>query len=183
MKYLLTKSILKIIFTLLVLTLLIINSNSCSQNKNDRKNILGKDTNLTHRQHMIHAKSPMVMPFDMDKVTHYFIKNGSGGILRIKTKKLNDTVQTSLIRSHLKKEYTLFSNADFKDPKTLHGMKMPGLKTLSESKGKFNVEYENLSDGAQIIFSSKESEVVKAIHKWFDAQIKDHGSDAKSKED
>ena len=178
-KFLNSKQI-KNIFLVSIITFLIVILSSCSSHENDYKKINEKDTDLTHRQHMIHERSPMVMPFDMDKVTHYFIKNDSGGILRIKTKEISDTIQTALIQSHLKKEYTLFSNADFNDPKTLHGINMPGLKTLSESKGKFNVEYENLSNGAQIVFSSNDSEVINAIHKWFDAQIKDHGSDAES---
>ena len=120
------------------------------------------------------------MPFDMNKVTHYFIKNDQGGVLIIKTKNKKDTAQAALIQSHLKKECKLFSNADFGDPKTLYGMNMPGLKILSGSKGKFKVKYKNLSDGGQLTFNSKNSEIINAIHKWFDAQLKDHGSDAKS---
>ena len=99
----------------------------------------------------------------------------------IKTKDKKDTVQAALIRSHLKKECKLFLNADFRDPKTLHGMNMPGLKILSGSKGKFDVKYKKLSDGAQLTFASKDSVVVNAIHVWFDAQLRDHGSDAKSR--
>ena len=45
---------------------------------------------------------------------------------------------------------------------------------------KFIVEYKELAYGAQLTFSSKESEVIDAIHKWFEAQLKDHGTDAKS---
>ena len=139
------------------------------------------DSALKHRQHMIHTESHMVMPFDMNKVTHYFIKNDKGGVLMIKTKDKNDTAQAVLIRSHLKKEYKLFLNADFRDPRTLHGMNMPGLKVLSGAKGKFEVEYKKLNNGAQLTFASKDSVIVNAIHVWFDAQLRDHGSDAKSR--
>ncbi|MFZ0456478.1 MAG: hypothetical protein WCE54_19620 [Ignavibacteriaceae bacterium] len=131
---------------------------------------------------MIHKRSPMVMPFNMSKVTHYFIKTKDGGNLIIKTKNPKDTVQAALVREHLKKEQALFSNANFRDPKTLHGMNMPGLKILSKSKGKFKVDYKELADGAQLEFTSKDSVVISAIHKWFDAQLRDHGSDAKSHE-
>ena len=150
-----------------------INHNPCQQMK---------DSPLMQRQQMIHSMSHMVMPFDMNKVTHYFIKTNSGGILRIKAKDPTDTLQISLIRKHLHKERNLFSEADKKDPKTLHGMHMPGLKTLSESKGKFTVDYKQLQDGAKLTFASKAPAVIDALHVWFDAQLRDHGSDAKSKE-
>ena len=141
-----------------------------------------KDSPLMQRQQMIHSRSHMVMPFDMNKVTHYFIKTNDGGILLIKAKDPADTLQISLIRKHLSKERNLFSKADFKDPKTLHGMHMPGLKTLSDLKGKFTVDYKQLPDGAKLTFASKDPAVIDALHVWFDAQLRDHGSDAKSKE-
>ena len=140
------------------------------------------DSTLMYRQHMIHARSPMVMPFDMDKVSHYFLKNDRGGILQIKAKDSNDSTQIAMVRSHLKNEQALFSNADFKDPKKLHGADMPGLKTLTDAKGKFNVDYKELADGAQLTFTSGDEEVIQAIHVWFDAQLRDHGDDAKSRE-
>ncbi len=140
------------------------------------------DSTMMQRQQMIHSRSHLVMPFDMSKVTHYFIKTNTGGVLRIKAKDPKDTLQISLIRNHLEKEENLFSKANFSDPKTLHGMDMPGLQLLSESKNKFKVDYKKLPDGAKLTFSSKDTTVTNAIHVWFDAQLKDHGKDARSKE-
>ena len=154
-----------------------------AQDRGDHKHHTMKDSTLMHRQNMIHSRSPMVMPFDMSKVTHYFIKTENGGVLEIKSKDVNDKTQISLIRKHLEKERVLFSNADFRDPKTLHGKNMPGLKILSESGKKYKVGYKELPAGASLTFVSKDSTVVNAIHKWFDAQLKDHGKDAKSHED
>lgn len=148
------------------------------QNKKQGMN----DSTLMMRQRMIHMRGHLVMPFNMNKVTHYFIDTKTGGILKIKVKNSIDTIQIKLIREHLKKEYGLFSKADFKDPKTLHGNNMPGLKVLTNSKGKYKVEYKELFDGAQLTFSSKNSRVIKALHTWFAAQLRDHGSDAKSHE-
>ena len=172
----------KYVFTIVVLTCWFISGSIIAQDINHNENHQMNDSAMMQRQEMIHTRSHMVMPFDMSKVTHYFIKTGNGGILMIKAKDSKDTLQISLIRSHLKKEKALFSNADFKDPRTLHGMNMPGLKILSESKSKFNVNYKKLSDGAKLTFASKDSTVINAIHVWFDAQLKDHGRDAKSKE-
>ncbi len=179
MKSFLTQNLPGLFLIMLVLSVLFTAGKAFSQDNHHQTN----DSTLMHRQHMIHEDSPMVMPFDMNKVTHYFIKTDSGGILMIRTKDIRDTAQAGLVVSHLEKEYRLFSNADFRDPKTLHGADMPGLHILSKSKGKFKVEFRKLKDGAQLTFSSKDPEVKNAIHKWFDAQLRDHGSDAKSRLD
>ncbi|MGE5681178.1 MAG: hypothetical protein ACM34K_09910 [Bacillota bacterium] len=155
---------------------------NCALQAQDMKDHQMNDSTMAKKHQMIHKKSSMVMSFDMDKVTHYFVKTEDGGNLSLRVKDPKDTAQVGLIRKHLKKEQALFSKADFRDPKTLHGKNMPGLKKLSQSKGKFNVDYKELSDGARLIFTSKDKDVVSAIHTWFDAQLKDHGSDAKSHE-
>ncbi|MGA9290979.1 MAG: hypothetical protein WBV81_00195 [Ignavibacteriaceae bacterium] len=173
----------KLIFIPFAVIYLVINIDSYPRDKSISNNHKINDSTLMQRQHMIHSESHMVMPFDMNKVTHYFIKNDSGGILMIKTKNKKDTAQAALVQMHLKKEFKLFSDADFRDPKTLHGMNMPGLKVLSGSKGKYNVEFKELPDGAQLTFISKDSAVIDAIYVWFDAQLKDHGRDAKNRLD
>lgn len=139
-----------------------------------------KDSTLMERQHMIHSRSHMVMPFDMSRVTHYFIKTKSGGVLKIKAKDKDAKAQIKMIRNHLKEEKELFSNANFRDPKKLHGKHMPGLKILSESAGKYSVNYRELPRGASLIFKSEDKKVIGALHNWFDAQLKDHGGDARS---
>jgi len=173
----------KYVFLFQVLIYLFINSNLYSQDNQSQKDLQRDDSLTTHRQHMIHTNGHMVMPFDMSMVTHYFIKGDKGGTLMIKTKETDDSSQTALIRDHLKKEGELFSNADFKDPRSLHGKDMPGLDILSASKGKFDVQYHEIPDGAELIFESPDTTVISAIHKWFDAQLIDHGKDAKSRLD
>ena len=182
MKTLIIPGKMKYVFTIMVLTGLFISSSLTAQDINHNENHQMNDSVMKQRQEMIHSRSPMVMPFNMNKVTHYFISTGDGGILMIKAKDPKDTLQISLIRSHLKKESVLFSKADFKDPRTLHGMNMPGLEVLSGSENKFNVQYKKLSDGAKLTFASKDTTVINAIHVWFDAQLRDHGKDARSKE-
>lgn len=174
----LTKSSIIIFIFSFILASLFIN-NSFAQQDTIKHHHQMSDS-IMIRQHMIHKRSSLVMPFNMDKVAHSFEKTNYGGIIKIKAKDLTDTAQIAMIRSHLKKEYELFSNADFRDPKILHGMNMPGIDVLEKSNGKFKVEYEDLIPGARITFTSSDSSVIDAIHKWFDAQLRDHGSDAKN---
>jgi len=49
---------------------------------------------------------------------------------------------------------------------------------LEKAQGKFTVEYSDLSDGGQIVYTTGESDVLEAFHLWFMAQLQDHGSDA-----
>ncbi len=155
-------------------------SNSLAQQTKNPKQT--SDSTLKMRRHMVHSRSSLVMPFDMSKVTHYFLDMKSGGVLKIKAKDSKDTTQINLIREHLQKEHDLFSNGNFSDPKALHGKNMPGTGILSKSKEKFKVNYKVLSDGAQLTFISEDQAVIKAFHEWFAAQLRDHGRDARSKE-
>ena len=135
---------------------------------------------LAARQEMIHEKGALVMPFDLAKTTHVFSNTDTGSFMQVKAKDANDTEQIALIRSHLIKEAQNFENADFSDPKALHGENMPGLAVLSASKGKYAVDYQELVDGAQLTFTTTDPNINNALHMWFMAQMTDHGSDATS---
>ena len=130
------------------------------------------------RQAEIHDRGSLVMPFDLNKTTHYFQQTDTGGVMQIKTINPDNQEQILLIRQHLQKEADLFADADFSDPESLHGADMPGLPTLSSAFGKFSVQYAELADGAQLTYQTDDPEVITAFHQWFMAQLMDHGSDA-----
>ncbi len=120
-----------------------------------------------------------VMPFDLKLTQHIFTKTESGGIQQVVVRESSDKHQIELIRQHLTKISGEFSHGDFSDPEKIHGKEMPGLATLRTAKpGQLHVQYNELPDGAEISYSSKELGLVDAIHRWFDAQLADHGPDA-----
>jgi hypothetical protein len=55
---------------------------------------------------------------------------------------------------------------------------MPGLDTLRGSAGKIAVVSRELPGGAQIRYTTSGSNLIMALHHWFQAQIFDHGSHA-----
>jgi hypothetical protein len=56
---------------------------------------------------------------------------------------------------------------------------MPGLAEMRAAGAQeLEVIYSELPDGAQIIYRSSSPHIVAAIHRWFDAQLSDHGQDA-----
>ena len=77
---------------------------------------------------------------------------------------------------HGAKEAALFRIGNYSDPAKIHGMDMPGLKELEAGAARANVTYTDVSDGAQITYSSTEPALVTAIHSWFDRQLADRGT-------
>ena len=129
-------------------------------------------------QAMVHHMGHEVMPFDLNKTQHIFEMTDSGGIQQVVTKAPNDTSQVSLIQQHLQHEAMRFSKGDYSDPASLHGAQMPGLKELAAGEAKVKVEYSALPNGAQILFTTQDIHLITAIHRWFGAQLADHGADA-----
>ncbi|MBK5289838.1 MAG: aspartate carbamoyltransferase [Acidimicrobiia bacterium] len=132
----------------------------------------------TSRQDDVAAKGAMVMPFDQKLTTHVFRATATGGVQRVVAKDLGDNEQISLIRSHLGEEAKRFAAGDFSDPMAIHGMKMPGLAALRRGFAAVDVRYSSLPDGARIIYTTKDSDLIAALHEWFDAQLMDHGANA-----
>ena len=130
------------------------------------------------RQDEVAAKGAMVMPFDQNLTTHVFRATATGGVQRVVANDPGDTEQISLIRSHLRKEATRFAAGDFHDPMAIHGMKMPGIAAFRRGYGSIDVRDADLPDGARITYTTKDPDLIDALHTWFDAQLMDHGAHA-----
>jgi hypothetical protein len=62
----------------------------------------------------------------------------------------------------------------------LHGKTMPGLQEIEAGAARIKVSYADLPTGAQITFQTADVRLVTAIHRWFGAQLSEHGADAKA---
>ena len=129
------------------------------------------------RQADVAAKGEMVMPFDLERSTHIFDKQPDGGLQQVISDD-GDSDQIALIRSHLAEEAEKFQAGDFHDPAMIHGDDMAGLHELVTGAEKLNIVYSDIEDGAQIVYSADDAELVAALHAWFDQQVSDHGSHA-----
>jgi len=120
-----------------------------------------------------------VMPFDLKQTQHIFNKTETGGLQQVIVRNPPNTQQVELIRQHLSKITQEFTRGDFSNPAKIHGQDMPGLAELRKAEpGQLHVDYKELENGAEITYSSKEPILIDAIHRWFDAQLADHGPDA-----
>ena len=130
------------------------------------------------RQTMVHDMGSQVMPFNLGDTTHIFEMSETGGIQQVVANDPNDAEQITLIRQHLQYEATRFASGDFSDPTSLHGNELPGIQELADSVGQVSIQYSELPDGGQITFTTQNLSLITAIHRWFGAQLSDHGSDA-----
>lgn len=136
----------------------------------------------TARQQEVAEKGAMVMPFNVHNSTHVFQKTADGGLQEVIAKDVSDKALADAIRAHLSMEAARFSQGDYSDPMKIHGMDMPGVQYLASVKsGQIGIVYRELPGGAEIRYTGKDKATVDAIHKWFDAQLSDHGSDATDK--
>jgi hypothetical protein len=133
---------------------------------------------LGSRQAEIAARGAQVMPFDLDATTHLFQPSADGGIQQVTADKAGDTEQIALIRAHLQAEASKFQRGDFSDPTTIHGQDMPGVAQLQAGYARITVRYAELSNGAQLQYSTDDPVLIAALHAWFAAQTSDHGQHA-----
>jgi hypothetical protein len=132
------------------------------------------------KQEHVHHIGQSVMPFDLAKTTHIFRMTDSGGVERVIVKDTTAEDQVALIQQHLQHEAEAFRHGDYSDPASLHGADMPGLRDLQAGATHIRVSYAALSTGAEITFETTDLHLLTAIHRWFGAQLSEHGADAKS---
>ena len=132
------------------------------------------------KQEHVHHQGHSVMPFDLAKTTHIFRMTESGGVERVVVKDATANDQVPLIQQHLRHEAEAFQRGDYSDPASLHGPEMPGLKELQAGAKETKVSYSALPNGAEITFEATNLHLLTAIHRWFGAQLSEHGADATS---
>lgn len=131
-------------------------------------------------QERVHRMSHHVMPFEMAKTVHVFKMTEFGGVMRVVARDPQDAEQVALVRRHLKHEAERFQQGDYADPAKLHGADMPGLAELQANPSAVEVSYETLPAGARISFKTENLQMLTAIHRWFGAQLSEHGADARA---
>lgn len=134
----------------------------------------------TQRQAEVAERGAQVMPFDLAATGHVFTKNSNGGLQQVLVKDVGNKEQLRLVRSHLREIAARFQNGDFSAPTRIHGASMPGLEQLKRARpGEITIHYRELFNGAQIRYATSSPALVPVLHGWFDAQLADHGADAR----
>lgn len=130
------------------------------------------------REDEVREKGAEVMPFSLDQTLHTFDKTDSGGVQRVRVRDAAPD-QVAMIRSHLRAIAQAFAQRDFSAPAHIHGAGMPGMAQMKAAKpDELTVTYHDLDDGAELDYVSHSPAIIAAVHRWFDAQLADHGRDA-----
>ena len=98
---------------------------------------------------------------------------------RLRCLEIHDT-GIGIPQDKLQAIFELFQQGDYTDPSTLHGANMPGLKELQAGASHIKVTYAALPAGAEITFETTDLHLMTAIHRWFGAQLSEHGADSRS---
>ena len=131
------------------------------------------------RQADVARRGAEVMPFDLAATTHVFTKTARGGTQRVVAKQRADATQVRLVRMHLREIRQQFERGDFSGPTHIHGAEMPGLAALKAAPpGAIGLSYRDVEAGAELAYTTEDPKLVDALHRWFDAQLSDHGHDA-----
>lgn len=130
------------------------------------------------REAEVHSRGADVMTFSLDATQHVFEKTDFGGLQRVIARE-GHADQVEHIRGHLKMIADWFARSDFSGPAHIHGDKMPGLAELrAASKDELSTTYRDIEQGGEIRYVTRSENIRDAIHRWFDAQLSDHGHDA-----
>lgn len=135
----------------------------------------------SQRQADVAQRGKEVMPFSLAATTHVFSKTAQGGVQQVVVKDAGNAEQIRLTRLHLQEIRDQFLRGDFSGPTRIHGQDMPGLAELKGARpGQLSIGYADLKDGAELRYTTSDVALVSALHRWFDAQLADHGKDAKA---
>ena len=133
------------------------------------------------RQADVARRGADVMPFSLAATQHVFTKTAEGGTQRVVARKTGDAKQVRLVREHLHEIEAQFRQVDFSGPAHIHGADMPGLAQLQAApRGAVAISYRDVPGGAELAYRTADQSLVAALHAWFDAQVSDHGRDARS---
>jgi hypothetical protein len=133
-----------------------------------------------NRQGEVSARGGHVMPFSLQATEHVFTQTVSGGTQQVVARNAGDAPQVTLVRQHLREIREQFLKGDFSGPSHIHGADMPGLAQLQAAQpGQLAIAYRDIPAGAELRYTTTETNLVAALHQWFGAQLADHGPDAR----
>jgi hypothetical protein len=119
------------------------------------------------------------MPFDLKATLQVFTETGDGGVQRVVARNPDDAGQVRLVRQHLLALRGLSMRGDFSGPEHIHGADMPGLTALkAAAPGSIAIACREVEGGAELTYRTQDVPLVAALHRWFTAQVSNHGPDA-----
>jgi hypothetical protein len=122
----------------------------------------------------VNQKGDHVMGFSHEKTTHHFRLYADGGAIEVTANDPNDTGSRGQIRTHLTHIAGMFAAGDFNAPMLIHDQVAPGVPVLQKLKSEVTYRVEKTAGGGRVVISTKNTEVLQAVHDFLRFQISDH---------
>jgi hypothetical protein len=130
--------------------------------------------NTTDGQSAMLARGNIAMGFDQNKIMHHFMATPTGGQIMIVALDSNDNGTISQIRAHVLDIQQEFSQGDFTKPFFIHAQEVPGTKVMEEKKDLIKYSVQDLDDGAVLVLSTDDGELLQAMQEFMAFQGGEH---------
>lgn len=114
------------------------------------------------------------MGFDQYKIMHHFMATPTGGQIMIVALDSNDSETISQIKAHVTDIQYEFSQGNFTKPFFIHAQEVPGTKVMEEKKDLIEYSIEELDNGATLVLTTDDSELLQAIQQFMEFQGSEH---------
>lgn len=130
--------------------------------------------NMTDSQSAMLARGDIAMGFDQDKIMHHFMATSTGGQIMIVALDSNDNETISQIKAHVADIQQEFSQGNFTKPFFIHAQEVPGTDVMAEKKDLIKYSVQDLDNGAMLVLSTDDSELLQAIQEFMAFQGSEH---------
>jgi hypothetical protein len=153
-------------------------NNTSSINVEDSSVVVSEDssnnkTNNDDRSAML-ARGNIAMGFDQNKIMHHFMATPTGGQIMVVALDSNDNETISQIKSHIVDIQQEFSQGNFTKPFFIHAQDVPGTKVMAEKKNLIKYSIKELDNGAALVLTTDDSELLQAIQQFMEFQGSEH---------
>ncbi len=122
----------------------------------------------------MNRRGDKAMGFSQAKTTHHFRLLKDGGAIEVEANDSKDSASRDQIREHLRHIAEAFGNGDFAIPQAVHGQVPPGVPEMRKAKEAITYRFEETERGGRVRISTRNAEMLEAIHAFLRFQVKEH---------
>jgi hypothetical protein len=116
----------------------------------------------------------VAMGFDQNKIMHHFMSTSTGGKIMIIALDGNDSETIVQINQHVIDIQEEFSQGNFTKPFFIHDQQVPGTDVMAEKKDLIRYSTQQLDNGAVLVLTTDDKELLNAIQQFMNFQGKEH---------
>ena len=122
----------------------------------------------------VEKRGDHAMGFSHETTAHHFLLFTDGGVIKVETKVDHDDATRDQIRMHLAHIAEMFSANDFDIPMFIHDRVPPGVPVMKSKHDALIYKFEPTNHGGQVRITTKDPDVLRAVHDFLKFQIEDH---------